>query len=162
MSKAIAGAAMIAADLAIGAALFLQPELLAVFAAGPMGITLLNGVIMGLFAGGVSMEAGALAQALTSNRGENITVRTPAGLRQIIYGQQRIGGNVIYMSTTGAGGSLGTYVYNYIIVFATHEIDAFINLYLDGRQVFWRQDGNQANVGCGSVQVNGMPVLTSR
>jgi hypothetical protein len=160
MSKAIAGAVMIAADLAIGAVLFLQPELLGLLAAGPMGINVLNGIIMGLFAGGVSMEAGALAQALTSNRGENITVRTPAGLRQIVYGMQRIGGNIVYQSTTGAGGASGNYVYNYIIVLATHECDALVNLYLDGRQVFWRRDGNIANIGCGSVQVNGVPVLT--
>ena len=151
MSKAIAGAAMIAADLAIGATLALNPELLALLPAGMAGINLLNGVIMGLFLGGVSMEAGALANALTSNRGENITVRMAAGLRQIIYGMQRVGGNVIYQSTTGAGGASGNYVYNYIITIASHEIDAFINIYLDGRQVFFRQDGNAANMGCGSV-----------
>lgn len=152
MSKAIAGAAMIAADLAIGAATMLNPALLGVFGAmGPMGVHLLNSVIMGLFAGGISMEAGALAQALTSNRGQNITTRIAAGLRQIVYGQQRIGGAILYQSTTGAGGASGNYVYNFIIALATHEIDAVINLYLDGRQVFWRQDGNAANVGCGSV-----------
>jgi hypothetical protein len=149
MSKAIAGASMIAGALAIGTILFLQPELILAFS--PLGVSLLNGVIMGLFGGGLSMEAGALAQALTSNRGQNITTRVAAGLRQIIYGQQRVGGAILYQSTTGAGGSGGNYVYNFVIAIATHEIDAFINLYLDARQVFWRQDGNAANVGCGSV-----------
>jgi hypothetical protein len=157
MSKAIAGAAMIAADLAIGAAIMLQPELLGLLGTGTLGIHLLNGIIMGLFTGGISMEAGALADALTSQRGQNITTRQAAGLRQILYGQQRIGGCILYESTTGAGGASGNYVYNFIIAVATHEIDAFINLYLDGRQVFWRQDGNAANVGCGSVYKSSTP-----
>jgi hypothetical protein len=148
VSKAIAGAAMIAADLAIGVAFFLDPALIPL---GVVGFNVLNSIMVGLFAGGVSMEAGALAQALTSNRGENITTRLAAGLRQIIYGMQRVGGNMIYLSTTGAAGHSGNYVYNYVITVATHEIDAFMNVYLDGRQVFWRQDGNAANVGCGTV-----------
>jgi hypothetical protein len=157
MSKAIAGAAMIAADLAIGTAIFLNPALLGLLGTGTMGIHLLNTVIMGLFAGGVSMEAGAVAEALSSNRAMNVTTRIAAGLRQIIYGQQRIGGAILYQSTTGAGGASGNYVYNFIIAVATHEIDAFINVYLDGRQVFWRQDGNAANVGCGSVYKSSTP-----
>jgi hypothetical protein len=158
MSKAISGAVMIAADLAIGAALFLNPALLAVF--NPATINILNGVIIGLFAGGVSMEAGALADALTSNRGQNISTRQAAGLRQIIYGTQRVGGVVIYQSTTGVGGSGGNFVYNYIIAVATHSIDAFVNVFLDGRQVFWKQDGNTANVGCGSVATPATTVVT--
>lgn len=156
MSKAIAGAAMIAADLAIGVTLFLDPALLAVLAPlGAAGVQALNGVIMGLFVGGVSMEAGALAQALTSNRGQNITTRQAAALRQIVYGQQRIGGIAVYESATGTGGSGGNYLYNQVIPVASHEIDAFINLYLDGRQVYWSQtpnpNGYHANIGCGTV-----------
>lgn len=152
MSKAIAGVSMIAADVAIGAAFFLFPPLAAL---APLALT--NSIIVGLFAGGVSMLAGAAADALTSQRGQNVSTRVAAGLRQIIYGQQRIGGAILYQSTTGAGGAGGNYVYNFIIAVATHEIDAFINLYLDGRQVFWRQDGNAANVGCGSVYKSSTP-----
>jgi hypothetical protein len=117
---------------------------------------LLN-LMIGLAAGGLSMEAGAIANALTSNRGQNITTRLAAGLRQIVYGMQRIGCTTIYQSTTGAGGSGGNYVYNYVDVAATHTIDAFVNLYLDGRQVYWSQtvnpSGHHANIGCGSMAV---------
>src|SRR5580698_6364982 len=95
MPKAIEGAALIAG--VIGAELvtaMFDPALTvnpmfqkAMFAIGAMG---------------VSMEAGAIAQALTSNRGMNITTRQTAANRQIIYGQQRVGGVIIYNSTTGS------------------------------------------------------------
>ncbi len=158
MSKAIAGAALIAADLALGVAFFINPALLGVLVAAlPGGIATLNGIILGLFAGGVSMEAGALAEALTTQRGQNISTRIAAGLRQIVYGQQRIGGNIVYESTTGSPGNSGNYVFNFVVVAATHSIDSFVNLYLDGRQVFWSQTpdshGWHANIGCGHVAV---------
>ena len=147
MSKAIAGAAMIVAAIGMGAILYLDPML--AFTPGYMA------GMYALAAGGISMEAGALAEALTSNRGQNITTRMAAGLRQIVYGMQRIGGVTIYQSTTGANGASGNYVYNYIIVLAAHQIDSIVNLYLDGRQVFWSQvpssEGDHANVGCGTV-----------
>jgi hypothetical protein len=99
------------------------------------------------------MEAASIASALTANRGMDITTRQAAGLRQIVYGQQRCGGTIIYESTTGVGGSGGNYVYNFVIAVASHQIDAFINMYLDGRQVFFSQEstGYHANIGCGTV-----------
>jgi hypothetical protein len=42
------------------------------------------------------MEAGAIASALTSNRGMDITTRQAASARQIIYGMQRVGGDMVY------------------------------------------------------------------
>ena len=84
------------------------------------------------------MEAGAIASALTSNRGMNITTRQPAANRQIIYGQQRVGGVMVYKSTTGSKKDQ----LNYVIVIAGHQCHSIQNLYLDGRQVHW-------NVGSG-------------
>jgi hypothetical protein len=141
MSKAIAGAALLAG----AAVLAFVPGL------NVLGTPLLLNLMFSLAAGGVAMEAGAIAEALTSQRGQNITTRMAAGLRQIIYGTQRVGGVILYQSTTGAGGAGGHYVYNFVIAVATHEIDAFVNVFLDGRQVFFKQDGNFANIGCGSV-----------
>jgi hypothetical protein len=143
---------MLVADAGMYAALVLMPV-----ASIPI-VLLYNALEYPLLAGGLALAAGAVADALTSNRGMNISTRQVASARQIIYGQQRVGGVVIYQSTTGAGGSGGNYVYNYVICVATHVMDAFINLYLDGRQVFWKQDGNTANVGCGSVAT---PATTS-
>ncbi|MDE2099247.1 MAG: hypothetical protein KGL39_18480 [Patescibacteria group bacterium] len=134
MSKAIRGAVEIAAGIALesvpGGQIF--------------GAMLINA--------GIATEAGAIAAAIGSQQGIGVTTRQAAGLRQIVYGTQRLGGTSIYQSTTGGVGDLsGKYVFNYIIVLATHEIDAIQNLYLDGRQVYWRSDNNAANVGCGSV-----------
>ena len=81
--------------------------------------------------GGISMEAGAIASALTSNRGMTITTRQAAANRQVIYGQQRVGGVMIYESTTGSSHDQ----YNMVIVIAGHEIESIQNLYLDGRQL---------------------------
>lgn len=135
---------MLAGAVALGFADFLSGGTLG---ANPMFWKLMESLVVG----GISLEAGALAQAIGSQKGIGITTRAAAGNRQIIYGQQRVGGTAVYESTTGSPGNSGNYVYNYIIAVATHEIDAFINLYLDGRQVFWRPDGNPANIGCGSV-----------
>lgn len=147
MSKAIEGAALIGAAIGMGALAFFDPVLIA----NPA----YDHLMFALGIAGISMEAGAIADALIGNRGQNITTRMAAGFRQIVYGVQRIGGTIIYESTTGTGGSGGNYVYNYVIILATHEIDAIQNLYLDGRQVYFEQTANphgyRANMGCGSV-----------
>jgi len=70
------------------------------------------------------MEAGAIASALTSQRGMNITTRQLVAYRQVIYGQQRVGGVPIYVSTTGNDR------YNYVIVIAGHEVYNIENLTL--------------------------------
>jgi hypothetical protein len=143
MSKAIQGAFMIAGAIGLGAALFLNPALLAT---APWVVN----AMWALAAGGVGMEAGAIASALTSNRGQNITTRTPAGLRQIIYGEQRVGGVIVYQSTSGSH----FWQMNMIIVLATHEVDAIENLYLDGRQVYWVV-GSDANTTRNGVNFGG-------
>lgn len=91
----------------------------------------------GLALAGLSMEAGAIAGALTSNRGTNITTRQAAANRQIIYGQQRVGGVFVYKSTTGSHHDQ----FNYVIVLAGHQSHSIQNLYLDGRQVHWDGTG---------------------
>jgi hypothetical protein len=145
MAKAIIGAAMIAGAIVLAVVPGLQV----------MSPTLMMAAVSALAGTGVSMEASALAQALADQRGVGITTRQAAGLRQIIYGMQRVGGVNVYESTTGTNGDSGNYVYNYVIALAGHSIDSVVNLYLDGRQVFWKQKANSsgyhANVGCGTV-----------
>jgi hypothetical protein len=128
MAKAIEGAALLAGAAALfwvvpGVGWALLPYELA--------------LISSMAVGGVAMEAAAIAGALTSNRGMNITTRQAASFRQIIYGQQRVGGVMIYQSTTGSSHDQ----WNATIVLAGHEIDSIENLYLDGRQVFWQGSG---------------------
>jgi hypothetical protein len=139
MAKAIVGAALVlgaaAATIATwGAA---TPLLIAAIGtAASMGTTLLSS---------------AIAQSLSDQRGMGITTRQAAGLRQVVYGTQRIGGTTCYMSTTGVNGGSGNFVYNFVIVLASHILDGLQAVYLDGRACYFSQDGNTANVGCGSI-----------
>ena len=102
-------------------------------AATPFEVALMGG----LFSTGASMEAGAIANALTSNRGMGITTRQPAAYRQIVYGTQRIAGVEVYRSTTGSHKDQ----FNYVIVLSTHLLWQINALYLDGREVYWRGSG---------------------
>jgi hypothetical protein len=88
----------------------------------------------------------AAAAALFSTQGSGYTIRQPAPFRQVIYGEQRVGGIYAYLSTTG--GELDQN--NFIVVIAGHEVDAIENLYLDGRQCFWDvgSHGNTTRNGC--------------
>lgn len=119
-----------------GAAMFLMASTGVGIAALPFMATLMGTLV----AGGIAMEAGAIAGALTANRGMDITTRQAAAARQIIYGMQRVGGVMVYQSTTGS--SLNQY--NMVIVLAGHECWAFSELYLDGRKVIW-QGANPAH-----------------
>jgi hypothetical protein len=133
MSKAIEGAAMFAGAVGMGVAAFLDPALIA--------SPLFDKAMAALVLGGISMEAGAIAQALTSNRGTNITTRQPAAYRQVILGESRVGGVLVYSSTTGGNHDQ----WNKVIVLAGHPCNAIVNLYLDGRKVYWDTSsaGNQ-------------------
>src|ERR1700728_2772412 len=141
MAKAIVGAVLLA-----GAGIALGVMTGGLSFAGLMALTNVEAQILGSIAvAGVGMEAGAIASALTANRGMNITTRQTAANRQIIYGQQRVGGVIIYKSTTGSHKDQ----LNYVIVIAGHVVDSIVNLYLDGRQVFWAG-------GVGNITRNGV------
>ena len=130
MSKAIEGAALIAG--VIGA-----EALTAVFDPALTVTPMFQKAMFAIAFAGISMEAGAIAEALSSNRGMNITTRQPAAYRQVIRGTQRVGGITVYQSTTGSKHDQ----YNFIIVIGGHEVDCIENLYLDGRQVYWLGSG---------------------
>jgi len=129
MSKAVDGAAMLAGAVGMGALAFFDPALVA----SPFYDKLMASLALG----GISMEAGAIASALTSNRGQNITIRQAAAYRQVIRGTQRVGGVEVYRSTTGSHHDQ----INYVIVLTGHEVECIENLYLDGRQVYWLGSG---------------------
>jgi hypothetical protein len=136
MPKAIEGAAMLAGAVATGVAEFA----LASTGVGAAALPFLTDAMYSLAAGGVAMEAGAIASALTANRGMNITTRQPAAARQIIYGIQRVGCVTVYQSTTGGSRNQ----YNFANVVAGHPIWGIEALYLDGRKVYW-QGANPAH-----------------
>jgi hypothetical protein len=150
MSRAVTGAVELA-GAAIGLAAI-------TFATGGLGAFVNTPIFMEMVAGlaltGATMEAGAIASALTANRGMNITTRQAAANRQITYGQQRVGGVQIYTSTTGSSHDQ----YNYVIVINGHTSHSIQALYLDGREVFWLGSGPgfsvQNGIGFGGVADN--------
>lgn len=115
MSKAVSGAVEIAAGAALMA----------------------SGIGAGFGASLVMMGAGqelsAIVNALKPPPGIANTIRQSAAPRQIIYGNMRVGAVECYESTTGSSLSQ----YNMILVFSGHTITNYVNLFLDGRQVFW-------------------------
>lgn len=141
---------MLGGAVLIGAAEFFMAS----SGVGIAALPIMTKIMASLVIGGISMEAGAIATALTSNRGEAITTRQTAAARQVIYGQQRVGGVMVYKSTTGGSHDQ----FNYIIVIAGHEVDSLQNLYLDGRQVHWLGSGAgysvRNGVGFGGVADN--------
>jgi len=134
---------MLAGAVGMGALMAIDP----VMFVNPLEIEVLRSLVVG----GVAMEAGAIADALVQNRGMGITTRQPAAHRQIIYGEQRVGGVIIYQSTTGSHYDQ----YNLVIVLAGHECDSILNLYLDGRQVHWQGSGGGWAAGPGGNYFGG-------
>lgn len=133
MSKAIQGLAMLGAAVADGVAMFA----LASTGVGVAALPFMAHLMEALVVGGIAMEGAAAADALLQNRGMAITSRQPAAFRQIVYGEQRVGGIIIYQSTTGSEHDQ----YNFVIVLAGHVIDSIVNVYLDGRQIYWQGSG---------------------
>lgn len=144
MSKAIQGVAALAGDVGLGAVAFFDPAIVA----SPW----FDKVMLGLLMTGISDEAGAIGDALTQNRGVGITTRQAAASRQIVYGQFRVGGMLAYQSTTGSGPG----ILNEIVVLTGHEIEAFVNAYVDGRKVYFdTTDGNPSNITRGGYNFGG-------
>lgn len=133
MSEAVKGLEAFGGAAALGGAAF-------VLASTGVGAALIPFLLKGMAAlamQGVAMEAGALANALTANRGSNISIRQPAANVPIVLGMQRVGGVMIYASTTGSKHDH----YHRIIVLAGHSCHSILNLYLDGRKVYWQGSG---------------------
>jgi hypothetical protein len=151
-NKAIEGAALLAGAAVLGAATLGVGFFAGTALEAALASTMFTAnAIVGLAAAGVAMEAGALAQALTSSKGEALTTRQAAAFRQIIYGQQRVGGVEIWRSSTGSKHDQ----LNYVIVLAGHPCDSIVNLYLDGRQVHWKGPGDTGNETNNGVNFGG-------
>lgn len=87
----------------------------------------------------VSFVLGAASQALAKkpssslagqNQGQTVSGRQTIGAHQIVYGRNRIGGNVVYMHTTS-----GNKYLHMVIAVAGHEIDSFEAVYANEEQV---------------------------
>lgn len=84
---------------------------------------------------GLSMVSRALAPKPNLGaqlRGITQTTREPAGPRQIIYGKIRVGGQVVFI---GHSGTDNAYLH-LVIVFASHEIEAFDEFWFNDNRVY--------------------------
>ena len=84
------------------------------------------GAAFGAFAigAGLSLVSRALMPSPdlgTQMGGQSVTTREAAHSRKIVYGRARIGGNIVYLESTGADNK---YLY-LVIAVAGHEIDAY-------------------------------------
>src|SRR5579875_333514 len=142
MSKAVTGLAEIGGAVALGVAAMYDPALVA--------SPLWQKAVVSLAVAGVGSEIGALADALTTNRGQGVTTRQSAAYRPIVYGTRQVPGVMVYASTTGSKYDQ----YNMVIVLAGHSCNAIESLYLDGRKVFWEQ-GSVGNTTQNGVNFGG-------
>src|SRR5580704_8345910 len=94
MSKAVTGLAELGGAVAMGAAAFFDPALIASPA--------FDKIWAGLIIAGVSSELGALGDALTANRGMGITTRQSNAYRTVVYGERQVPGSLVYASTTAS------------------------------------------------------------
>lgn len=136
MARIVEGIAVIAAAV-IGAAavsFFLGP------AAGALFYTLMS-ASLALGTMGASMLASGIAKMLGAGPSLPFSVRSPSASRQVIYGQCRVAGTIIYISTSNSGSYL-----NQVVCWAGHQIQSIDNVYLDARLVVPSSgtcDGNQ-------------------
>ena len=59
-----------------------------------------------------------------------LTVKAAASPRQVVYGETRVGGVIVFADTTGGNGIL-----HLVVPFAGHEVNAFVDCYFNARLV---------------------------
>jgi len=92
-----------------------------------------------------SLVLGAVSSALTKSptapsivtRDNKVTTRQPIASRKVVYGRTRIGGNIVYIESTGNNQYL-----HMVIALTGHEIDAIEKFYLNDQEVTLDGSGN--------------------
>ena len=90
-----------------------------------------------------SLVLGAVSQAMNKgssggvNSGSTITGRNPLSPHQVIYGQTRVGSNIVYMEGTNDNKYL-----HIVVAIAGHEIDAIEKYYFNDEEVTIDGSGN--------------------
>ena len=91
---------------------------------------------------GLSLVSRALMPKLNAGSqmgGRSVTTREAAHSRKIIYGRARIGGNIVYLESTGTDNK---YLW-LVVAVAGHEIDAFESVWFNDNKIWG--DGNYFN-----------------
>lgn len=126
MSKVVEGVAEIAGAVALG---FLTFGLADVGLAFSM-LTYLtwSAEILGVV--GISTTLAGIAQALEGGPSTPYSFKGAAIARQCVYGQFRVAGAIVYISTSNGGANL-----HQVVVWASHPIQGGGSLYIDGREL---------------------------
>lgn len=100
------------------------------------------------FAIGAGLSAVSRALAPKPNLGAQLrgitqTTRNPAGSRQLVYGQMRVGGQVVFISQSGDDNKY----LHLAIAFASHEIESYEEIWFNDKQVWTQSGGFQSNWG---------------
>lgn len=77
-------------------------------------------------------QAKKAAAAMNSLNGRAMTVRDPSSSRVLVYGRARVGGVIVYASTSGTGNKY----LNLVVAHAGHECQAIERFFLDSDEVF--------------------------
>ena len=100
---------------------------------------------------GLSLVSRALAPKLNMGSqmgGRSVTSREAAHSRKIVYGRARIGGNIVYLESTGNDNK---YLW-LVVAVAGHEIDAFESVWFNDKKILdgttyqsgWASSGNSS------------------
>jgi len=101
------------------------------------GSTFLAAVAGGIAATAVSFAGNAAfgPKAKAAMSGRSVMVRQPTVSRKIVYGQVRVSGPILYMTTTQANANL-----RLVVALAGHEVEAVGDIYLDDNLVLGESD----------------------
>ena len=105
-------------------------------------------VFFGAFALGAGISA--VSNALipkpdlgSQMRGTTVTTRDAAGPRKIIYGQARVGGNVVFIAHSGDDNKY----LHLAVVFATHYINSYEEVWFNDNKIWTASGGFQSDWG---------------
>jgi hypothetical protein len=76
-------------------------------------------------------------------RGTTVTTRETAGSRKLIFGKVRVGGNVVFIAHSGDGNQF----LHLAVVFASHEIQAYDEIWFNDNKVWTASGGFQDDWG---------------
>ena len=145
MPPVIIGAALGAAGAAAGTGIALATGLTVVAAGATMASTIAAAAVMGAVAGalgGAVQMFSAPKPFRQEAKDRALSVRQAINPRQIIYGQVRTGGPIVFLHTTSdAGGVNKNKWLHMVIVLATHEVQEIGDIYFNDKVVPLGSDG---------------------
>ena len=96
----------------------------------------------------------------TATKDRQLNFRQPITSRKLIYGTIKVGGPIIYISTTAKNGKANTYLHM-IVAHASHEVNGIVSWFIDGNEIPASSlsngaDGGSVNAGDynGKVRIN--------